>query len=93
MSGGHFDSEMVLVDQGPVPEDRIEQLREMSGMLEHMGLNRHAANVDTIVRMLEMANSSEGYDLPAVMPVLDKYAAGDIGEETAIDIIEETVEA
>lgn len=58
-----------------------------------MGLPRHAANVHTIIAMLEMANSSEGYDLPATMRVLDKYAAGDHSEDTAVDILQETVEA
>lgn len=89
MSGGHFDQEMLHVDNGVVPRSRIEDLTEAVELLESMNQPRAASNMRTLLRMAEMLNENDAFPHIPVLRKLDKYAAGDTSRQDVIDYIEE----
>lgn len=89
MSGGHFDQDMIHVDQGVVPQGRLDDLEEAVELLDSMGQPRAASNMGTLLRMAEMLNENDAFPHMEVLKKLDLYACGDLSRQDVVDFIEE----
>lgn len=80
---------MLHVDQGVVPQDRLDDLEEAAELLDSMGQPRAASNMRTLVRMAEMLNENDAFPHIPVLRELDKYVCGDHSRQDVVDFIEE----